>query len=219
MARTKASQRPYFPLLGEPLALDLVNTVVLRDGVTVDLISQPHRWGQWLDYQRPRLEPALSGALTERFRSWAALERVRAFRGAVHVVIETARLGQPSGPQPDADLAHAALSEAAAYTAGSAVSITTSTTQLGAHLPVTEADTDTDTDTEALLGAFAVATIELVTSAGAESIRECQVPDCGLLFLPRHPTRRWCSAWTCGNRIRASRHYQQRRLPQRPSLP
>jgi predicted RNA-binding Zn ribbon-like protein len=194
--------------LGEPLALDLVNTMVLRDGVTVDLISQPHRWGQWLDYQRPRLEPALGGPLTERFRSWPALESVRAFRGAVRVVIETARAGQPSGPQPD--LAHAALSAAAAYTAGPAASITTSTTQLGMRLPVTEADT------EALLGAFAVATIELVTSAGAESIRECQAPDCGLLFLPRQPTRRWCSAWTCGNRTRASRHYQHRRLPQRP---
>jgi predicted RNA-binding Zn ribbon-like protein len=211
MARTKASQRPYFPLLGEPLALDLVNTVVLRDGVKLDLITEPYRWGQWLDYQRPRLEPVLGGPITEHCRSRQAVEQVREFRDAVRVVIDAARADLPRGPGTDTardsiPLAHDGL----AHAAGSAASITTSMTQLGVHRPVSKVDT------EALLGAFAVATIELASSAGAGTIRECASPDCGLLFLPRQPARLWCSTWTCGNRARAARHYQQRRVPKGP---
>jgi len=206
MARTKASHRPYFPLLGEPLALDLVNTVVLHDGANLDLIRESHRWGQWLDYQRPRLEPVLGSPITEQFRSRPALERVREFRGAVRVVVEAARVVRAPGPQPDAARAHAAL----AHAAGSAASSTTSMAPLDGYLPVSEVDA------EALLGAFAVATLELVTSTEAWAIRECQAPGCGLLFMPRHPSRRWCSAWACGNRTRAARHYQQRRVPPLP---
>jgi predicted RNA-binding Zn ribbon-like protein len=211
MARTKASKRPYFPLLGEPLALDLVNTVVFRDGANLDLITEPHRWGEWLDYQRPRLEPVLGGPITEHCRSRQALEQVREFRGAVRVVIDAARAGSPPGAGTDTAggsirLAHAAL----AHAAESAASITTSTTQLGVHLPVSKVDT------EALLGAFAVATIELVSKTGAGAIRECAAPGCGLLFMPRQPARLWCSTWTCGNRTRAARHYQQRRVPKGP---
>jgi hypothetical protein len=41
MVRTKASE-PYFPLLGEPLALDFLNTELWREGSTVDLIGDPH---------------------------------------------------------------------------------------------------------------------------------------------------------------------------------
>jgi predicted RNA-binding Zn ribbon-like protein len=201
VTRVQASQRAYFPLLGEPLALDLVNTVVRRDSAAVDLIKDPHRYKQWLDYQRPRLEPMLGGPITEHTRSQPTLQRLRQFRDAVRVVIEEARAGQPPGPQLDAALAHAAASPA---------SLTTSTTQLDPHRWGAEFDT------EALLGAFAVATVTLVTSAEAGAIRECHTPGCGLLFMPRHPGRRWCSAWTCGNRSRVARHYQNRRVPQQP---
>jgi predicted RNA-binding Zn ribbon-like protein len=211
MARAKASQRPYFPLLGEPLALDLVNTVVFRGGVNLDLIAEPHRWGQWLDYQRPRLEPVLGGPITEHCRSRQALEQVREFRGAVRVVIEAARAGPSPGSGTDTARDSLSLARAGlAHAAGSAASITTSATQLDVHLPGSEVDT------EALLGAFAVATIELAISAGAGAIRECAAPDCGLLFMPRQPARLWCSTWTCGNRTRAARHYQQRRVPKGP---
>jgi predicted RNA-binding Zn ribbon-like protein len=142
------------------------------------------------------------------------VEQVREFRGAVRVVIDAARAGLPPGPTTDNGgdsfpLAHAGLDHAGlAHFAGSAASLGTSTTQLGAHLP--------QVDTEALLAAFAVATIELASSAGAGTIRECAAPDCGLLFLPRQPARLWCSTWTCGNRTRAARHYQQRRAPKGP---
>ena len=119
MARTTASRRPFFPLLGEPLALDLVNTVLRRgpDTEAVDLISQPYRWGQLLDYQWPRLAPLAGVTLTDHLRSRECLHRVRELRDAARVVINAARLAQPGAPKRTNGAAgnaagHAALIEA-----------------------------------------------------------------------------------------------------------
>ncbi|MFC9825694.1 CGNR zinc finger domain-containing protein [Streptomyces erythrochromogenes] len=40
---------------------------------------------------------------------------------------------------------------------------------------------------------------ELLTDPRAGQVRECEAPDCVLLFLPAHPRRRWCVAGVCGN--------------------
>jgi hypothetical protein len=139
VARTKASQRPFFPLLGEPLALDLINTVVRRAGdrvggtELVDLISQPHRWGEWLDYQRARLQPLLGGELTEHMRSADCLERIRELRDAARVVVNAARIAPiahvgstaaqnarsaPTAPMPSAESSVRPFPEAATTTLG-----------------------------------------------------------------------------------------------------
>ena len=39
-------------------------------------------------------------------------------------------------------------------------------------------------------------------------IRSCPAPGCVLYFLREHPRREWCST-TCGNRVRAARHYDR----------
>jgi len=122
MARTKASQGPFFPLLGEPLALDLVNTVICRDPDTeaVDLISQPYRWGQWLDYQRLRLEPIVGLALTEYMRSPECLHRVRELRDAARVVINAARLARSGGPNLNSTTEVTTVNEAEGHATGHA---------------------------------------------------------------------------------------------------
>jgi len=221
MARTKASQGPFFPLLGEPLALDFVNTVICRDPDTeaVDLISQPYRWGQWLDYQWLRLEPIVGLALTEYMRSPECLHRVRELRDAARVVINAARLARSGGPNLNTTTEVTTVNEAEGHATGhaavmvastasmSTASMTTATVGLERHLQLAQFEI------EALLRALAVSTVRLATSAEATAIRECQAPGCGLMFVPRHPARRWCSSWTCGNRTRAAHHYQRRRVP------
>ncbi|MDT7589298.1 MAG: hypothetical protein QOE32_6848 [Pseudonocardiales bacterium] len=192
MVRTKASERPYFPMLGAPLALDFLNTELWREGSTVDLIGDPHRWKQWLGYQQRRLEPILGGPVTAQMRSAGPPRRVRELRDAARVVIDAARTGQPRVREPGATL-NAAVAVAP---------ITGSAGGFNAVLyPVCS-------DIEALLGALAVATADLATSPQASAIHQCQADGCGLLFLPTHPARRWCGAWTCGNRTRAARLYQ-----------
>ncbi|WP_308289026.1 CGNR zinc finger domain-containing protein [Streptomyces erythrochromogenes] len=53
----------------------------------------------------------------------------------------------------------------------------------------------------------AEAVAELLTDPRAGQVRECEAPDCVLLFLPAHPRRRWCVAGVCGNRARVARYY------------
>lgn len=48
--------------------------------------------------------------------------------------------------------------------------------------------------------------IALVTSESGSRVHECGAGDCVRLFLPDRTTRTWCST-TCGNRVRAARHY------------
>jgi len=37
-------------------------------------------------------------------------------------------------------------------------------------------------------------------------LRACRAPGCVLYFVKDHPRREWCGV-TCGNRVRAARHY------------
>ena len=56
----------------------------------------------------------------------------------------------------------------------------------------------------------------LLTEGPLDRVRECPGPgNCGWLFLDlsRNATRRWCDMRTCGNRVKAHRHYARiRRL-------
>lgn len=45
------------------------------------------------------------------------------------------------------------------------------------------------------------------------TLRRCEAPDCDWFFLDRSPggRRRWCCMETCGNRMKARRHYRRER--------
>lgn len=56
---------PVFRWLGEPLAIDLANTVmVVREGKTVDLLGSADELENWLELERPGWEIAASPAPT-----------------------------------------------------------------------------------------------------------------------------------------------------------
>ncbi len=66
---------------------------------------------------------------------------------------------------------------------------------------------------EALLSEFARDALELAADPQARGrVRQCESPDCGLLFFDdsRPGRRRWCSAGRCGDRARA-RAYRARK--------
>ena len=48
--------------------------------------------------------------------------------------------------------------------------------------------------------------IELLTGPTSLKLRACDSAPCVLYFVKSHPRREWCSE-TCGNRVRAARHY------------
>jgi predicted RNA-binding Zn ribbon-like protein len=50
--------------------------------------------------------------------------------------------------------------------------------------------------------------VELLAGPGRDRLRPCLAPNCLLFFVKNHPRREWCSP-ECGNRARVARHYQR----------
>jgi predicted RNA-binding Zn ribbon-like protein len=179
---------PRFPLLGEPLSLDLVNTRIRRDGTDVDLLDKPSALTAWLAAEASR-QP-WSGVATA-----ADLQAVRALRDAIAALLAARRTG--------------VLPPLAALRAVNKIlSTSASTTKLvwtsaGPRVKVQAAMSKRD----ALLHTLAMDAVGILTSPQAKLLRTCEHPDCVLQFLAHHPRRRWCSAAVCGNRARVARHY------------
>lgn len=177
------------PLVGEPLALDLVNTRARRpDGGELDLLETSEAFEAWLDAQRDRLTPP-SGAVD--------LDAVRDLREHVASAVDDARRGaQP--PARSLRALTAAQRAAPAYRRlrwdGTAV---------------TARPERDGSPTGRLLAELAESASELLADPAVRTIRQCEAPDCRLLFLPAHPRRRWCSPASCGNRVRVARYYRR----------
>ncbi|WP_206641865.1 CGNR zinc finger domain-containing protein [Nonomuraea polychroma] len=174
-------------LIGEPLALDLVNTRA-RD---FDALDAAGDFQTWLARQADRLTPP-SAPLTA-----AGLAAVRRLRGHVESALNAVRDG---AVPPDAAIA--ALNEAAR----AAPPYRVLEWRDGSFRTGTDRDGD---DLARLLAQLAEAAADLLTDSAVGRIRGCEGPDCRMVFLPAHPRRRWCSPDLCGNRVRVARYYQR----------
>lgn len=192
MSSVSSSAAPCFPLLGEPLSLDLVNTCIRKDGSVVDLLDRPSALAAWLAAEAGR-QP-WSGAVTAM-----DLKAVRDMRDAIATLLAAQRDCTPPSPT-----ALRSVNQALAIPAPSTKLIWTST---GPGKKVRSASGKRD----ALLRALAIDAISLLTGPQGKLLRVCEHPDCILQFLACHPHRRWCSAAACGNRARVARHYHRQR--------
>jgi len=61
---------------------------------------------------------------------------------------------------------------------------------------------------DAALAGIATDAIEVVTGPRAVLLRRCEAHGCIRMFLREHGRRMWCST-TCGDRVRAMRHYHR----------
>jgi predicted RNA-binding Zn ribbon-like protein len=168
-------------LIGEPLALDLINTRT-RDA---DLLATPDTFQDWLSAQAGRLATPDSAGID--------LNAVRTLRRQIQDAVEHARSGQVP-PAQALQALNAALQGAPAYR-----EIT---------WPAVSMKRGGDT-THNLLAELAEAAVDLLTDPAITKVRSCDGPGCRLLFLPAHPRRRWCSPAQCGNRTRVARYYQR----------
>lgn len=190
MANTE-SQRDGAPLLGDHLALDLLNTEARKDGVPIDYWTSGTDVLSWLADQGivPASAPDAAGlaALLERGRALRALARrlvarrkdgaadvaredIDALNGYLHAHLSAPHLGHD-------DEGRLALSRRAQ---GDAVG--------------------------ALLGPVAQALAQLLAEGDFDLVRQCEHPDCVLWFYDRTKShkRRWCSMALCGNRHKAA---------------
>lgn len=179
---------PVFRWLGEPLAIDLANTVMTaRKGERVDLLATPEDLRRWVAAEEGRL----GGYIFDL----AHLGKIRELRDAVRELFGATVEGVefPSQPLEWVNAASAAVPMAP---------------QLAIDGGGGPREGEWVEDGDALgsaLAKIARSTIGLLASPEREQLRICGAPSCGMFFLG---ARRWCCS-ACGNRARAARHYQR----------
>ena len=197
------------PLLGDPLPVELMNTVWTdRDGVH-DALDDPGGAAEWLraiaghtdwpDGDRESMAMSDSGPLAGDLRRLRnALRRLGA---------EATADPRPAEPADVPDL-RAAVNDvnaaAAAYPSWSALTWPANaapTREVHAAAP----------GSNAVVSAIAEQAIALFGTGERNKLRACLAPGCTLYFVKNHPRREWCSA-ACGNRARVARHYRRRHL-------
>ena len=179
------------PLIGEPLPLDLANTRPQPGRGVSDAFATVDGLGQWLTAESDRLPSVRISEVTRK--------RVVVLRQHVGAALDAiVRGGRPPGSAIDA--LNEALRRAPSYAQ-------LAWTSSGPHVDTIRSG---DHDSQ-LLATIADSAVEYLTSDLALATRQCEAPDCEMLFSPTHPRRRWCSPTVCGNRTRVARYYERHR--------
>jgi predicted RNA-binding Zn ribbon-like protein len=197
------------PLLGEPLPVELMNTIWMDRRRLRDASTEPGGLVDWL----PALGPRVAGLDLLAATEVADLaRRLLPLRGALRALAAEAT-ADTRWPRPDAaelDRAVAGLNAAAAprspqltWVAGGSPARRTRVRAQGAA---------------AVLSTFAEEAIELFGADGPTKLRACYAPNCVLYFVKDHARREWCTP-LCGNRVRAARHYRRHRDTVRDPAP
>lgn len=184
------------PFIGEPLALDLVNTRPSTGAGPVDLIDNADGLAAWVQHQAARL---LDSGLSPSGRlTYDDLAPVLAVRE--HVAAAVKSLMEGKGVRA-ADLAGLNAAMRAAPV----------TRQLDWGETPALTCKRAGTSGVQLAGFLAEDAALLLAGPDAGLIRKCEADDCVMLFVGNNARRRWCSAARCGNRVRVSRYYQRNR--------
>ncbi len=174
------------PIHGEPLAVELHNTLYASGGEDVDGIADEAGLSAWLRAVAGDL-PVPAQAIDA-----SAIAAFGALRAAVRAAIDAAIAARAVPPR-----ARRALNDAAAACPRSMQLAADGTRRVRYHA---------EDSTQIVLAAIAHETIALVSGPRARDLRACGAPGCVLAFLKDHPRRAWCST-ACGNRARQARHY------------
>lgn len=174
------------PLVGEPLAIDLLNTVWVDGGQRHDLLSSLDGLSIWLR------SPPVAAALGEQTApaTKESLHHLHEARVALRGLIT--RSPQNS---PDSRAAlNAVLSRGA----------------LRRNLKSVGPTDQVQLDDPSWGPAWTAAASYLDLHATRQRILRCANPQCVLYFYDatKNKSRRWCSMSGCGNRAKAQRHYQ-----------
>ena len=159
--------------LGEPLAVDLANTVRRRGWRYVELIATPADLATWLSYERDRVSARIR--VDEDL-----LGPFLAARDHVLQVLRAAATGQPLPASAVAAINEALLAAPAVRLLGA---------EPGDHLtrPVTDADPQSR-----MLAELAASVVDLLTGGDAGRLALCDAPGCGQLYLRGRPNQQWC---------------------------
>lgn len=181
------ARRAGFELLGEPLAIDLANTVKLAVNPAKELLvdEDAHAAFWSLEAERLPVHAAPPSPAT-----------TLALRAAVRDVLEAARTASPPDPEQ-----LRVVNETAA--------LATMTLQLDPDGTAVEHWTAA-TPRDATLAAVARSAIAVAAGPQSDRLRQCAAPTCSMLFIAANAKRVWCTPDGCGNRQRVARFTRAR---------
>ena len=198
------------PLLGEPLPVELMNTIWADGGGIHDALATPKDVLGWS--RAIRALPASQVHLDPPVRDDPAGETaglgpaLRTLRDALRRLAAK----QTADPRTHAASAIADVGQALDVVNGAAAAAPHwSRLEWSTGGPDRASCTQADVDA-AFVGSVAEQAIDLFTGDARHELRACLAPRCVLYFVRQHPRREWCST-ACGNRARAARHYQRHR--------
>lgn len=185
-AETNTSHVEPFFLADHPV-LDLLNTVAVIEGETVDLFQTDADVVRWLE----RAGMA-SAAKPQKFAPSALLNAARRLRETIRPLVVKRKAGQTADP--------AALNRFL-LEAGSYPQLVWDRVGQRGAAPRVERRREAGTP-EQLLGSVAESAAEFLATADFSLVRPCEGRDCILWFYDRTKShrRRWCSMAVCGNR-------------------
>jgi predicted RNA-binding Zn ribbon-like protein len=207
------------PLLGEPLPVELMNTVWADRDRVHDALADPAEALAWLRAAATRTElPAGDiSAPTRAAEARTLIGDLRDLRDALRRlaadVTDDPRPDRRPVSRPAADRAAVVSRAAAVSTINRVAAVAPAWPELSwpADGPATRQVRTRSPATQALLSLIASQAVALFTAAGQPPLRACLAPGCVLFFVQHHPRREWCSSG-CGNRARVARHYRRHHL-------
>lgn len=178
--------------LGQPLALDLANTVVLVEPESYfDMLQTKEDVRRWLDLEMERLGNPDLGVLRN--------QRLRALRTAIRTLFLAAAAHRPMSRRATDILNH--------Y---SARLQHVDRLRVGTEGPVAERVSIATNNSDRVLGQIAASAIGVLGTDERARLSVCEGPGCGLFFLATRPAQVWCCGG-CGNRARVARHYERQK--------
>jgi len=180
------------------LALNFLNTLGIRRGRPVDVLASPIQLLQWLGAAGLGWPPDC-GLATSLPAARLALHEARVLREEIGHAVEAVAAGEPI-PVTSSYAINRVLDS-------SRISFRLEPDEDGLRID----ERETGSGVLTALAPIALAAAELLADSDPSRIRQCGSAGCVQWFLDtsKNGRRRWCSMARCGNREKATKHYQK----------
>ncbi|TXN28323.1 CGNR zinc finger domain-containing protein [Lacisediminihabitans profunda] len=171
---------------GEPLAVDLADTIKTAVEPPLDLIGDARRHEVFWRLEESQL-PEGAGV--------PDLESTQRLRGAIRRLFDAKVDGAP-------------FDEEALRLVNESVASAVARPELSTNGATTESRVRWIAETPGALSLAVAArsAITVLTGSSADRLRRCASPTCSMFFVALNAKRRWCTPEGCGNRERVARH-------------
>jgi predicted RNA-binding Zn ribbon-like protein len=185
-----------YPVLGEPVAIELANTRYHETDGVVDYLATPTLASGWFD-----ASPTASSLLRPGRWTRSDLAELLVLRDAIDDLLR-AIVEESTGDARSVSAVNRAAARARVH-----AELTWQTGQAPQRLD----RRDSATSVDAVLAVIATDAITLLASPTASSVQVCANADCEMLFVRNHHRRRWCHN-SCGHRHRQADYYRRTHL-------